>query len=95
MKQKKQSCVLVETDQETVGIVSEADIAREVLAQNLDPDKLSVKEIMTTPVVSVEVNTPIYRIYKTMVDHGVKHLIVTEKKLQIGYISLNDILRKH
>jgi signal-transduction protein with cAMP-binding, CBS, and nucleotidyltransferase domain len=65
-----------------------------LLATNLDPASLSVKEIMTTPVVSVEVNTPIYRIYKTMVDNGVKHLIVTEKNLQIGYISLKDILRK-
>jgi CBS domain-containing protein len=94
MKERNQSCVLVGTDEEAIGIVSEADIASKVLAANLDPDSLSVQEIMTTPVISVEVNTPIYRIYKTMVDNGVKHLIVTEKNLQIGYISLNDILRK-
>ena len=85
---------MVGTDEEAIGIVSEADIASKVLAANLDPDSLSVQEIMTTPVISVDVNTPIYRIYKTMVANGVKHLIVTEKNLQIGYISLNDILRK-
>ncbi|UCF99459.1 MAG: formate/nitrite transporter family protein [Spirochaetaceae bacterium] len=94
MKEKKQSCVLVGADGEAIGILSEADVASKVSVANLDPDSVPVKEIMTTPAISVEVNTPIYRIYKTMVDNGVKHLIVTEKNVQIGYISLNDILRK-
>jgi formate/nitrite transporter len=94
MKERNQSCALVGTDKDMRGIISEADIAEKVLATNLDPGAVSVKEIMTSPAISIEVNTPIYRIYKTMVDNGVKHLVVTEKNVQIGYISLNDILRK-
>lgn len=94
MNEKNQSCVLVEVDRETIGMVCEADIEDKVLSKNLDPNKLSVKEIMSTPLVSVEVSTPIYRVYKTMVDNSTKHLAVTDKKSPIGYISLKDVLRK-
>jgi formate/nitrite transporter len=94
MKEKKQSCVLVETDGEITGIAGGAEMDREVRSRNLGPESVKVKEVMSTPPVSIEVNTPIYRVYKTMVDSGMKYIIITEKQSPIGYISLKDLLKK-
>ena len=94
MKERNQSCAFIYSGKEVKAIIGEADIAKQVLSQNHDPKKVTVKEVMNASPITVEANTPIYRIYNTMVDNGVKYLVVTEDKTPIGYISLKDILRK-
>lgn len=93
MKENNQSCVIVGEGVEVIGMVDESDIESKVLSQNLDPHSLSVKEIMKTKSISVEVNTPIYTVYRTMVDYGLKAIVITDKGLPLGHVSLKDLLR--
>ena len=79
METTRQSSLLVGTQAEAIGILSESDIIRKVLAEGKEPAKVRVEEIMSSPLISVDVTTPLYVIYKTMADKGIRHILITEK----------------
>jgi CBS domain-containing protein len=88
------SSILVGEPGQAKGIVSEADIVRKVVAQNNDPGQVSVDQIMTSPLISVDIKTPAYEIYRTMADHHIRHLLITDGGQQVGFISVKDLIAK-
>ncbi|MCH8118149.1 MAG: formate/nitrite transporter family protein [Planctomycetes bacterium] len=94
MKRYRVGSVLVgESEDNAVGIVSEADIVRNVLAAGANLDTVKVEEIMSSPLISVDVKTPIHKIYHTMTEHCIRHLVITELGKKVGFISVKDLLR--
>ncbi|MHC4545153.1 MAG: formate/nitrite transporter family protein [Planctomycetota bacterium] len=94
MKRHSVGSILVgESDDKAVGIVSEADIVRKVLAAGAKPDTVRVGEIMSSPLISVDVKTPIYSIYNTMTEHRIRHLVITDQGQKVGFVSVKDLLR--
>ncbi|MBW8039758.1 MAG: CBS domain-containing protein [Planctomycetes bacterium] len=94
MKRHSVGSVLVgESEDKAVGIVSEADIVRKVLAAGTKPDTVKVTEIMSSPLISVDVKTPVYKIYNTMTEHRIRHLVITDKDQKVGFVSVKDLLR--
>lgn len=94
MKRYRVGSVLVgESEDNAVGIVSEADIVRKVLAADANLDTVKVEEIMSSPLISVDVKTPIYKIYHTMTEHRIRHLVITELGKKVGFVSVKDLLR--
>lgn len=95
MKRHSVGSILVgESDDKAVGIVSEADIIRKVLAEGTKPDTVKVGEIMSSPLISVDVKTPIYSIYNTMTEHRIRHLVITDQGQKVGFVSVKDLLRE-
>jgi formate transporter len=94
MKLQGSSSVLVGEPGNAKGIVSEADIVRKVVALEKDSDKLKVDQIMTSPVISVDIATPVYEIYRTMADHHIRHILITDGGKQVGFISVKDLIAK-
>jgi len=94
MKQQGTSSVLVGSPGVAIGIVSEADVVRKVVSQDLDPANLQVNQIMTSPLISVDVATPVYKIYRTMADHHIRHILITEGGKQVGFVSVKDLIAK-
>jgi formate/nitrite transporter len=94
MKQKGSSSVLVGEPGSAQGIVSEADIVRKVVAFDKDPGDIKVEQIMTSPLISVDIKTPAYEIYRTMAENHIRHLLVTEGGNQVGFVSVKDVIAK-
>jgi len=94
MKQHTIGSVLVGQPGKAVGIVSEADIVRKVIAAEQNPASVKVEQIMSTPLVSVDVKTPVYDIYRTMADHRIRHLVITEQGQWVGFVSVKDLLKR-
>jgi CBS domain-containing protein len=42
----------------------------------------------------VDIATPVYDIYRTMADHHIRHLLITEGEKQVGFISVKDLIAK-
>lgn len=84
--------VIVDTAQPDVvlGVVSERDIVRAV-AKNMDFNQ-PVKEIMTSPVITVEGEEPIWNVAKIMREHNIRHVVVTNKGRLYGVISIRDLV---
>jgi formate/nitrite transporter len=94
MKEHAIGSVLVGEAALATGIVSEADIVRKVIAEGQDPAKVEVQQVMSAPLVSVDIKTSVYNVYRTMADKRVRHLIITEQGRQVGFISVKDLLKR-
>jgi len=84
--------VIVEKNQPDVaiGVVSERDLVRAV-ANNVGLN-LPVKEIMSSPVITVEGEEPIWNVAKIMREHNIRHVVVTNKGKLYGVISIRDLV---
>ena len=87
------SVLVGESDDNAVGIVSEADIVRKVLAAGAKPDTVKIGEIMSSPLISMDVRTPIYKIYRKMTKRRIRHLVITDLGRKVGFVSVKDLLR--
>lgn len=93
MGQQNMGSVLVGANDRAEGIVSESDIVRKVIASGKNPEEIKVEDIMSSPLISVDVRTPIYKIYRTMTENRIRHLVITEKGQKIGFVSVKDLIR--
>jgi len=48
---------------------------------------------MSAPVISAEITTPIHAIYRKMADSRIRHLVITDKGKQVGFVSVKDLIK--
>lgn len=86
-------CVVVTNSAgNSIGIITERDLVIRVLAKNLKPDMAKAKEIMTTPLVTIEPDATITEAARRMNRLDIRRLGVTYKGNLVGIISSKDIL---
>ena len=94
MEEEDSSCVFVQSKGEIVGIVTERDIARRVVAKGLSPAKTRVKGIMTTPIIVVSTDTKIEDALGIMSKNRVRRLPVMDaSKALAGVVGVADIAK--
>ena len=76
-----------------VGIVTEKDLARKVVAKGLNAEEITAKDIMTTELVTVEPQKSLYEAMVLLNKKKIKHLPVVENNVIVGIITAMDILR--
>ena len=76
----------------SIGIITERDLVIRVIAKNLKPDTVKAKEIMTTPLVTVEPEATISDAARRMTRLDIRRLVVIYKGNLVGIISSKDIL---
>ena len=92
MKEKKIGSVLIAEGKEIVGIVTETDIVRKVVAEGIDAGSFLVKGIMSAPVYTIDGDKTIFEAGELMDEKKVRHLAVTENGEISGMISVRDII---
>lgn len=87
--------VVVNDDQTPLGMITDRDIAIEVVARNLDPMKLTVRDVMTTPVVTAGPSESMVVALARMREFGVRRLpIVDEEGKLVGVISNSNLVEE-
>jgi len=94
MKENESVSAIVGDPDEALGIVTNADIVRGVTQSGKDPSVVIVDQIMTSPLISMEIKTPVYEIYRTMAEHQLQYLLITDGEQQIGFVSAKDLIAK-
>jgi CBS domain-containing protein len=93
MRQEGVGCVLVCADDALVGIFTERDLMRRVLAAG-KPLSLPVAEVMTPRPVVVNPKEPIGAAVRRMEEGGYRHLpVVDEAGRPVGILSVKRIVR--
>ncbi|MBI4000510.1 MAG: CBS domain-containing protein [Nitrospira defluvii] len=92
MEKWKLGSLLLTDNQAYVGYITDAILARAVVANGLNADT-AVKVCMRKPVVAIEGNRPIIEAVRMMKDEATRHLAVTQDGSIIGVISVSNILR--
>ena len=78
-----------------VGMVTERDIIKKVTAQNKSADRVAVKHIMSSPLVTIKTIDSIDTAAERITDNRVKRLVVLEQDgSMVGIISVSDIAKK-
>jgi signal-transduction protein with cAMP-binding, CBS, and nucleotidyltransferase domain len=76
-----------------LGIVSEGDYARKVILKGKSPAQTLVREIMTSPVVTVDQGSTIGECLQLMTTRHIRYLPVIEGQTTVGLISKGDLVR--
>jgi CBS domain-containing protein len=93
MEEKNISSLVIAESERAVGIITERDIARAV-AEDKDPDKATVEDIMTRDPVTVRITEEPSTVTKIMLGHGFRHMpVVDENEKLVGIVSLRDLLK--
>lgn len=93
MGEKRMGSLLTIEAGEIVGIVTERDLVRKGLASNRDPGSTHVSAVMSSPLLSIDVNRTIRDASKAMAEQGVRHLAVTENGKIVGVLSVRDLVK--
>ncbi len=92
MYQKEIGSVLIRKNNELLGIMTEGDIVKKVLAQDLDPTATRAEEVMSYPVQTVDEGETLDRGLELMGEHHVRHLLVTRGGTPVGMVSVRAML---
>ncbi len=92
MESKHIGSLLVKEGENYVGIVTETDLTRKMLAKGLQMETTKVREIMTSPLLTVDCHEPLVEANQLMAKKKVRHLGVTENEKVVGLISVRDLV---
>jgi CBS domain-containing protein len=75
------------------GIISERDYARKVILLGRSSADTPVRDIMSSPVITVQPDTTVQACMQLMTDKHVRHLPVTDGGRVIGMVSIGDLVK--
>lgn len=84
--------VIITDKKQPVGIVTERDIVRKIVSKNLKPDDISLKELMTAPLVTIPATEDVTDTMHKMVKLEIRRLPVVENAKLVGIVTDTDLL---
>jgi CBS domain-containing protein len=93
MRELQVGALLVEENGHLVGVVSETDLVRKAMAEGRDVGREKVRTIMSSPIITIDIERPASDASDLMSEKGIRHLAVTDSGKIVGVISVRDLLR--
>ncbi len=77
-----------------VGIVTERDLVQKVIADGLDPGKVLVRDIMSTPLVTIQPEAKMSEAAKLMNEYKIRRVVVTRTDGSLaGIVTTGDLAK--
>jgi signal-transduction protein with cAMP-binding, CBS, and nucleotidyltransferase domain len=93
MTEKNIGSILIYEDNRPAGIVTERDILVRVVAKGHDPDKTAVREIMSSPLISINRDSSILDAMRYLREKEISRLVIMHEDDVIGIVSERDLIR--
>ena len=91
MDKRKIGSVLIEENGKVIGIMTERDILKKIVAKGENPNKVTVKEIMSSPLITIDANAELSVASSIMEKNNIRRLVVTDNKEIVGIITTRDV----
>jgi len=85
--------VVVDRDQQVIGIVSERDIIRHLSTGGTTAETFA-KDIMTSKVITVENNVTSAQLMHLITKHHIRHVPITCDGKLVGIVSIGDVVKR-
>ena len=93
MKKAGKSSLVVLKNGIAVGIITERDIVRRVVALEVSTTTTKISGIMSSPIISADPDNTVSDVAKLMSDRGIRRVIVMKKSLIMGAVSAKDFVK--
>lgn len=93
MDEKHVGSIIVKDNEQSIGIITEQDIVRKVVAKGINPLIEKVKDYMEKKLLTISPEKDIYDALILMRDNNIRHLPVLEDNNFIGLLTIKDILK--
>jgi CBS domain-containing protein len=93
MNEREISSIIATRNGKPIGIITERDLLKRIVAEGKNAKKVKVKDIMSSPLIAIEPDVPLEEAARLMFDKKIKKLPVTAQDSVIGLLSLTDIAR--
>ena len=94
MAEARVGALLVHDHGNLVGILSERDYARKVILVGRSSQTTKVEAIMSSPVITVTLETSLQECMQLMLSRKIRHLPVVETGALVGIVSIGDVVRE-
>lgn len=93
MDEKHVGAVVVKDNEQSLGIITEQDIIRKVVAKGINPLTEKVRDYMEKKLITVSPDKDIYDALILMRDNNIRHLPVVDESKMVGLLTIKDILK--
>jgi len=94
MAKRGVSCAVITQNGSAVGIVTERDLVSKVMAENIDAKSVLVRDIMSTPLITVSPDVPLTSASEMMARYRIRRLVVVDGSGALaGIVTTGDIAR--
>jgi CBS domain-containing protein len=84
------SLVVIDREEAPIGIVTERDLVRQVCSKDISSNNITIHHIMSSPIVTIEVNASIEEAAEKMIQKKVRHLLIVNENRLNGIITPSD-----
>ena len=84
--------VVVDGDARPVGIITDRDLVVSAIAEGINPDEITVEEIMTKDPVTVDEETDLFEMLSVLSVNSIRRLPVTRGIKLVGIVSVDDLI---
>ena len=92
MRDRGIGSLFVTNGKEIVGILTDTDMVRRVVAAGADTQKTTVEQIMSAPILTIEESKTVLDANDLMAQTHIRHLGVTQDGKLVGMISVRDLV---
>ena len=92
MRDRRINSLFVTNSKEIVGILTDTDMVRRVVAAGVDTLTTKAEQIMSAPIVMIDGDKNVLDASDLMAQKHIRHLGVTQDGKLVGMISVRDIL---
>ncbi len=75
-----------------IGILTDTDLVRRIVAAGSDPEQTTVEKIMSAPVLTIEGDRTLLDANDLMAKNHIRHLGITKEGELVGMISVRDLV---
>ncbi|MFZ3059883.1 MAG: CBS domain-containing protein [Candidatus Methanoperedens sp.] len=84
--------IIITDRKQPVGIITERDIVRKIVSRNLKPDDISMRELMTTPLITIDTEEDVTDTMHKMVKMEIRRLPVVDNGKLVGIVTDTDLI---
>lgn len=92
MRRQGVGSVVIEREEEPVGIVTDRDLAVEIIAEGKDTTELTARDVMARDPITADADEGIFEVCQLMRERSIRRLPVVDDGKLVGIITLDDLM---